>query len=189
MIDRKFGTVRMRLMKLVTIVLSVLLMFTVWYTFCGSVQASELTVSYGEDIWVESWCSKDVETRAFELELKTSYNRWLDIGVVAHTVWSETSQGHFWGTDLSLILAGRLIAHKMLSERIFVEGFGGLGWILLGEPPEIGRRPYVGNFGAAIGYKFDRWSIMYRADHWSVPFYRGDKGHNRHYIGIRIPFT
>lgn len=164
------------------------------YLSCGTAWAADLTISYGKDIWVESWVSKFVKTHALELEFRTPYNKWLDIGVAAHTVWSETSPDciidntHFGGTNLSLILVGRLIAHKAISKRVFVEGFGGLGLILLDRPPEIGPKSYVGNFGASIGYKFDRWSILYRADHWSVPLYRGDKGHNRHYIGIRVPF-
>jgi len=156
--------------------------------------ALDLTISYGKDTWIESWCSKDVKTRAFELELKTPYNKWLDIGIAAHTVWSDTVPGHiiddvyFGGTDLNLIIVGRLIIRRMLSERVFIEGFGGLGLVTLDSPPEIGDKPYVGNFGMSIGYKFDKWSILYRADHYSVPLYKGDKGHNRHYIGVRVPF-
>lgn len=160
----------------------------------GTAQAADLTISYGKDVWVESWTSKVVKTHALELELKRPYNRWLDTGIAAHTVWSETNPSciingsHFGGTDLSLIIAGRLIAHKALSKHVFVEGFGGFGLVFLDRPPEIGPRSYVGNFGAIVGYKFDKWSILYKVDHWSVPFYRGDKGHNRHYIGIRVAF-
>ena len=157
--------------------------------------AADLTISYGKDVWVESWVSKLVKTHAIELELKAPHNKWLDIGIAAHTVWSETSPGciidntHFGGTDLSLILVGRLITHRAISKQIFVEGFGGFGLVLLDRPPEIGPKFYVCNFGAGIGYKFDGWSILYRADHYSVPLYKEDRGHNRHYIGIRIPFN
>jgi hypothetical protein len=171
-----------------------LIVFMLCYVLCETAWTADLTISYGKDIWIESWVSKFVKTHALELELKTPHNRWLDIGIATHTIWSETNPDriidgtYFGGTDLSLILAGRLIAHKMISERIFIEGFGGIGLITLNHPPEIGQRAYIGNFGASIGYKLDRWSILYRVDHWSVPFYKGDKGHNRHYVGVRYPF-
>jgi len=164
---------------------------------CGTAQGSDLTISYGEDTWNESLCSKGVETHALEIDFKTPYNEWLDYGVATNWVWSKTNPGrtingdaYFGGTDISLILAGRLTAHKKISKRVFVEGFGGFGLMFLDRQPEMGPRHLVGNFGARIGYEFDGWSIVYTIeDHWSVPGYKSDKGHNRHLIGIRIPFS
>jgi len=163
---------------------------------CGTAQASELTISYGENIWNESWCSPGVETHALEIDFKTPWNEWLDYGVVTHLIWSETNPGrvingnaYFEGTDVSLIWAGRLTAHTMVSERIFIEGFGGFGLMVLDKQPEMGPRHLAGNFGAGIGLEFDGWGVVYRVDHWSMFRYKGDKGHNRHYIGVRIPFS
>lgn len=160
---------------------------------CSMASAADLTISYGKDIWARSWTSEPVKTYALELELKAPYNKWLDIGIAAHTVQSITNPGctidstYFSGTDTTLILVGRLIAHKDISKHIFIEGFGGPGLLTLDHPPEIGERDYIANCGASIGYRFDNWSLIYKVDHYSVPFYR-DRGHNRHYIGIRIPF-
>lgn len=162
---------------------------------CNQAQASDLTISYGEDIWNESWRSEGVETHALVLDFKTPYNEWLDYGVATHWVWSKTDPGriingtYFEGTNISLILSARLTVHGMISKRIFVEGFGGLGLMFLDRQPEMGPRHLVGSFGAGIGYEFDGWSVMYEVEHLSILGYRGDKGHNRHLIGIRIPFS
>lgn len=169
----------------------------------AQIPAAELGISYGEDTsWSPSWCSKGVETHEFELELKTSIEdmNWLYAGIVVNRVWSDVNPGHvidgmyFSGKTVNFIVALRLTARGTLYKNVFVEGYGSLGWMFPNEHPEIGSNPdvcnlaAVGNFGGNIGYDFGSFAVVYGVGHWSNYLTGGDKGHNRHYIGIRIPF-
>ena len=169
----------------------------------AKIPASEVSLSYGEDVtWNQSWCSKGVETHELEVEVKTQVPDldWLDKGIVVNKVWSDVNPGqlidgvYFSGRTTSFIIALRLTARKTLYKNIFAEGYGSLGWMIQNEHPELGSNPdvcnlaAVGNFGANIGYDFGSFSVAYGIGHWSNWATKGDKGHNRHYLKIRIPF-
>jgi len=178
-------------------VLAIFLMIVL--TVTAPVQGAEFGISYGINVWNPSWCSPGVKTHALELEVKMPVKKWvnlnwLDIGIVANKIWSDTSPGHiiddvyFNGQNTSLILALRLTARKMISDTMFLEGYGSLGWMNPKEHPELGDSGMLGNWGGNIGYDFGNWSLLYGAGHWSDPLRGRDKGHNLQYLKIRIPF-